>query len=299
MTSEAENLLARGRSRPVPRRAYRDGIELSIVGFGGIVVNGQEQGDADDEVARAFDRGINYFDVAPSYNAGEAEIKLGIALQPFRDRSFLACKTGRRDAEGARFELEQSLKRLKTDHFDLYQFHAVTSLEDVEKIFARGGAMETYLAARESGKVRYLGFSAHSEEAALAMLDRFPFDSILFPINYVCYAQGDFGPAVVAKARELGVARLALKGLAYTPWAKEEERVYPKTWYRPIDDLDLVARALRFTLSEPITAALPPGEERLFRLATDLAAAFEPLSADERTALLESAREVAPIFSSR
>ena len=289
----------RGRNRPVPRRAYRDGIELSIIGFGGIVVNGQDQPAANDEVARAFDRGINYFDVAPSYNAGEAEIKLGIALQPFRDRSFLACKTGRRDAEGARSELEQSLKRLKTDHFDLYQFHAVTTPEDVEAIFAPGGAMETFLEARKAGQVRYLGFSAHSETAALAMLERFPFDSILFPINYVCYAQGDFGPAVVARAIESGAARLALKGLAYTPWGKDEERVYPKTWYRPIEDLDLVAKALRFTLSEPVTAAVPPGEERFFRLAMDLAAAFEPLSPEERSELLESARELDPIFSGR
>ena len=297
MTLNVDELLAEGRGRQLPRREYRDGIELSIIGFGGIVVNGQEQPSGNDEVARAVDRGVNYFDVAPAYNNGEAEIKLGIALQPYRDQSFLACKTGRRDAEGARFELERSLERLNTDHFDLYQFHAINLLEDVEKILGVGGAMETFLKARDEGMIRYIGFSAHSEEAALALLDRFPFDSVLFPINYVCYAQGKFGPGVIAKAQEIGAARLALKGLAHSPWGEGNERSNPKTWYRPIDDESIMKQALRFTLSEPITAALPPGDERLFRLAVDIGSAFVPLSPEERASLVESTWETEPIFS--
>jgi predicted aldo/keto reductase-like oxidoreductase len=97
---------------------------------------------------------------------------------------------------------------------DLYQFHAVTQLDDVDRIFAAGGAMETFAKARSDGKIRYIGFSAHSEEAAIAMMDRFSFDSVLFPFNLVCTAQGHFGPAVMEKAIKKGVARLALKMLA-------------------------------------------------------------------------------------
>jgi aryl-alcohol dehydrogenase-like predicted oxidoreductase len=297
MAMNVAETLEKGRGMPVPKREFRDGIQLSIVGFGGIVVVGREPSVGKDDVAWAFDRGVNYFDVAPSYFEGEAERKLGVSLQPYRNRSFLACKTTKRDAEGARSELEHSLKRLKTEHFDLYQFHAVTTMDDVEQILGAGGALETYLKAKEEGKIRYIGFSTHNEAAAISLLDQFDFDSVLFPVNFVCYAQGNFGPGIMAKAQEKRVARLALKGLAHRPWGEDEERLYLKTWYRPFDEKSRMAQALRFTLSEPVTAALPPGDEDLFRLAVDMAAAFEPLSADERSELLASARETTPIFS--
>lgn len=282
----------------IPRRPYKDGVELSIIGFGGIVVVGREQQAADRAVAASVDRGVNYFDVAPSYARGEAEEKLGIALKPHRKGVFLANKTQLRDAEGAMRELEQSLTRLHTDHFDLYQLHAMTKMEDVERVFAPGGAMETFIKAREQGKVRYLGFSAHSEEAALTLLDRFPFDSVLYPVNYVCMAQGNFGPGVIRKTKEKGAALLALKALAYTPWnTPRAERAYPKCWYQPIDQIALAERALRFTLSEHVTSAIPPGDERIYELALDLAADFRPLSDDERKSLLDSTQELKPLFS--
>lgn len=280
----------------IPRRLYKDDIELSVIGFGGIVVMGGSQTHANDLVAEAFDRGINYFDVAPSYGNGEAEEKLGPALKPYRNRVFLSCKTMQRDAAGARAELERSLSRLFTDHFDLYQFHAVTKLEDVEQIFAPNGAAETFLKARSEGKVRYVGFSAHSEEAALAMMDRFAFDSVLFPINFVCYAKGNFGPRVVQRAREKGAARLALKAFAHTAWPKGAVHIYPKCWYKPIDDEKLALQSLRFTLSEDVTAAISPGDERLFRMAMKLASSFTSIRPEERAELLASAKDLEPIF---
>jgi len=281
--------------REIPKRLYKDGVKLSIIGFGGIVVAGMEQKDANGIVAESIERGVNYFDVAPSYWSGEAEEKLGIALKPYRNQVFLACKTQRRDAYGAQRELEESLGRVGTDHFDLYQFHAVTTTWDVEQIFAPGGAAEVFTKARQEGKVRFIGFSAHSVDAALSMMGRFDFDSVLFPVNFVCYAQGDFGPQVVERAKEKGVARLALKALAYTPWGVEE-RKYPKCWYRPIDDRELARQALRFTLSEDVTAAIPPGDERLFLLALELAGGFTPLTPQERQQLLASTEGLQPIF---
>ncbi len=286
-------------SREIPKRLYRDGVRLSIIGFGGIVVVGMDQKQADRTVAEAYERGVNYFDVAPSYWEGEAERKLGIALQPYRKNAFLACKTMRRDAAGAAAELEESLRRLRTDWFDLYQFHAVSSMKDVEQILSPGGAAELFVRARKEGKVRYLGFSAHNVEAALALLDRFPCDSVLFPVNFVCYAQGNFGPQVLARARQKGVARLALKALAHTNWPKgtrQEHTAHPKCWYQPVDDRDLAHRALRFTLSEDVTAAIPPGDERLFAMALELAAGFSPLSEQERKELLAATRGLEPIF---
>ncbi len=282
---------------PLPRRRYRDDVELSIIGFGGIVVVGMTQAEANRLVAESIELGVNYFDVAPSYGDGEAELKLGPALEPYRPRVFLACKTQQRNAAGAREELERSLQRLRTDHFDLYQHHAVTTMEDVERIFAPGGAQEAFLKARQEGKVRYLGFSAHSVTAALAMLDRFGFDSVLFPVNFVCYSQGNFGPQVIERARQRKAARLALKALAFTRWPKGADRsASPKTWYQPVTDAELARQALRFTLSEDITAAIPPGDEQLYRLALRLAAAFTPLSAEEKQTLFARAQGIEPIF---
>jgi aryl-alcohol dehydrogenase-like predicted oxidoreductase len=120
------------------------GEYLSIVGFGGIVVANEHQEDANRYVAEAVEeRGINYFDVAPTY--GNAEERLGPALEAYRDSVFLACKTGKRDADGAEEELQQSLKRLRTDHFELYQFHGVRKMEEVNTIMGPGGALETFL----------------------------------------------------------------------------------------------------------------------------------------------------------
>src|SRR5210317_1391144 len=124
------------------RTLGRTGEMLSMIGFGGIVVNKATTAQAATRVKEAIDYGINYFDVAPSY--GNAEEMLGPALEPYRKDVFLACKTQKRKADGAREELENSLKLLRTDHFDLYQLHAVTKPEDVDTIFAEGGAMETF-----------------------------------------------------------------------------------------------------------------------------------------------------------
>jgi predicted aldo/keto reductase-like oxidoreductase len=283
-------------NKQLPKRLYKDGVELSVIGLGGIVLVAMEQTDANQVVAEAFDRGVNYYDVAPSYWDGEAEIKLGIALQPYRERVFLACKTEKRDAARAQAALEESLRRARTDHFDLYQFHGVITMDEVEQILAPGGAAEVFLKARERGQVRFLGASCHSIEAAFALMDRFPLDSILFPINYVCYAQGNFGPQVVQHAKGKGVARLALKAMAQRPWAKDEVHTYPKAWYKPLDDAERARQALRFTLSEDITAAIPPGDEKSFRFALDVASAYQPLTLGEREALLAGTAGVEPLF---
>lgn len=284
-------------SSAIPKRALgKTGEKLSIIGFGGIVVCGTEQSEANTIVREAIDRGINYFDVAPSYCDGEAEERLGPALEGFRKNVFLACKTTKRDGEGAEAELKQSLKKLKTDYLDLYQLHAISSKEDVQKVMAPGGAMETFTAARAKGLVRYLGFSAHSAEAALTLMDQFDFDTILFPFNWVCYFNANFGPQVLEKAKEKGMGRLALKAMARTTKKRTGKNEYPKCWYEPVTEPDEIALALRFTLSEPITAAIPPGDIRLFRQALDIANKFQPLTDEEREILKRRAEGLEPIF---
>ncbi len=283
----------------IPKRPYgTTGVNLSIVGFGGIVVAETEQAHANRVVAEAVERGINYFDVAPSY--GNAEERLGPALEPFRDDVFLACKTGKRDRAGAEAEFKESLKRLRTDHFDLYQLHAITDVAaDVDAAFARGGVMEMVAEAQRAGQIRFVGFSAHSVAAAVTAMDRFAFDSILFPINFATFYKEDFGPAVLAKAEEKGVARLALKAMARQKWGADDPRraEFRRCWYEPLTNPEEAELALRWTLSQPITAAIPPGEEPLWRMAANIAARYtEPSPADVDT-LRRMASDLDPIFA--
>jgi predicted aldo/keto reductase-like oxidoreductase len=284
----------------LPKRAWKDGIELSILALGGIVVCGMPQKEASKRVAVAYERGVNYFDCAPSYFNGEAEMKLGEALRPYRSKVFLAEKTGKRDAKGARVELEQTLERFHTDHVDLYQFHAVSSMEDVDKILAPGGAAELFHAAKKEGKAKHLGFSAHNAPAAIRLMDAMELDSVMFPVNVNAWENGRFGPQILAKAKEKGMARLALKALAFGKWPKEmkeSDRKYPKCWYEPIDDPETAKLALRFTMNQDITAALPPGDERIFDLAMELASGPLPvLSAEELSGLKNKVAKLEPVF---
>lgn len=274
----------------------KTGVALSVVGFGGIIVDREEPAFASRVVARAVDRGINYFDVAPSY--GNAEERLGPALEPYRKSVFLACKTTMRTKKEAEAELNRSLDLLRTDHFDLYQVHGVKSLDEVETVFGPDGAMEVFLKAREKGITRFIGFSAHTEEAAVAMLERFPFDSVLFPFNWVCWHQGNFGPRVLAKAKEKGLGILALKSLAKRALREGERKAWPKCWYAPVDDAEEASLALRFTLSKGITACTSPSHAELLWWACDAADKLTSLSEDEATMLAARSKGLEPLFRS-
>jgi predicted aldo/keto reductase-like oxidoreductase len=291
---------AHGWDTALPRRPYKNGIDLSIIALGGIVVCGLSQQDASRRVAEAYERGVNYFDCAPSYFNGEAELKLGEALKQYRSKVFLAEKTMQRDAKGSRQELERTLQRFHTDHVDLYQFHALSSMDDVDKILAPGGAAETFVAARKEGKVRHLGFSAHNAPAALRLMDALELDSVLFPVNVNAWENGGFGPQILEKAKSKGMARMALKALALGKWPaemKESDRKYPKCWYQPIEDREMARLALRFTLNQDVTAAVPPGDERIFDLALELASAPLPqLSAAELTEFRAKVSSREPVF---
>lgn len=284
--------------KPIPkRRLGKTGEELSILGLGGIVITNSTQAVANNTVAQAHAAGINYVDVAPSY--GDAQQLLGPALKPYRDKFFLACKTGKRDKAEAAAALDNSLKLLETDHVDLYQHHAVTTLEDVKQIMGPGGAQEAFEAGRKAGKIRYLGFSAHSEEAALALLDHFDFDTVLFPINFVLASQRNFGPRVIARVHEKGAGMLAIKAMAKSKWPTgmdTAQKPNPKEWYEPCSLSEQAALALRWTLSQRITAAIPPGDERYFPLAMYVAQNFQPISPEEEKHLIASAADATPIF---
>ena len=284
-------------ANPIAKRSLgKTGEKLSMIGFGGIVVMDESPGAASNIVAEAVDRGINYFDIAPSY--GNAQERLGPALAPYRKNVFLACKTEGRMKDDSRKQLEESLRLLKTDHVDLYQFHALTKMKELDQVLGPGGAMETMEAARKEGKIRYIGFSVHSQETAVAAMDRYNFDTILFPVNWVLFTQAEFGPKILKRAQEKQMGILALKAMAKTVWPADQKQNHPepKCWYQPAAFPDEASLGLRWTLGHPITAAIPPGDERYFRLAMDVAQNYKPLEGHEEQALLSGGHGVEPIF---
>jgi predicted aldo/keto reductase-like oxidoreductase len=276
------------------RRLGKTGEKISVIGFGGIMLNDNPQDFANNLVAEAFDKGVNYYDISPLY--GNAEEKMGPALKPYRSKCFLACKTQERKAAEAEKQLHKSLEIFGTDYFDLYQLHALHSVDEVKQALGRGGAMESIVKARKEGKIRFIGFSAHTVEAALLALDSFDFDTVLFPFNFACWQSGNFGPQVYEKARSKEMGLLALKAMALTRLREGESKVFKNVWYRPIQDDGIMQLALRYTLSLDITAAIPPGEASIFRKAIDFAADFKPLTGEEKEKMAVLAGETEPLF---
>lgn len=280
------------------RRLGKTGVDLSIIGFGGMSWRDLEQSRVNRMVAESVEQGVNFLDVSPRYR--NSEVLAGPAIEPYRDEIFLASKTAERDAAGARSELNQSLDRLRTDHLDLYQLHNLQELErDVETAFGKGGAMEVLREARDAGVVRYLGFSAHTEEAAVRAMELFDFDTIMFPVNFVTEYRGNFGPRVLEKAfeREMGV--FALKPMMTQRGARNSEirQKYRRLWYEPAFERRQASLGLRWALSKPVTSALPPGDPELYQMALNIAKDFSPLTADEEKEVYAMAQDYDPLFS--
>lgn len=285
----------------LPRRPLgRTGQKLSVVGFPGLALiqfKEDEQEKCTAAIHSAFDRGINYFDVAPAYGEGRCEARMGIGLQGL-DRSsyFLACKTKKRDKEGARQQLEASLRLLKTDHFDLYQLHHLVRPAEVKQALGPDGAMETLLKARDEGKIKYIGFSAHTTKAALEAMRGFNFDTVMFPINFVEYYTRDFGKDVVALAKEQGTAVLAIKPLSWGTWPAEGKR-NRQWWYRSVEELKDVELAMRFALSQPgVVSGIPPSFVDLVDRSIEAAKLYKPLDELAIAQLKEMAANQGSIF---
>ena len=192
-----------------------------------------------------------------------------------------------RDKEGARKELERSLQRLKTDHFDLYQMHHIRTPEEVQKALGPGGAIETFLKAKEEGKVRFLGFSAHTTKGALEALKAFQFDTMMFPISFAEYFQFGFGKPVLEEAAKRGTVAIGMKALYAGAWPEGAQRTR-QWWYRTMETDDEVGLAIRFTLSQPgVIAAVPPSFIDLTDKSVTAAQAYQPITEAELTKLRE------------
>lgn len=297
-----------------------------------------EQGAADAAVKKAVEElGITYFDVAPEYGDGIAMARLGPALAPYRAKCFLASKTMYRTAELAAKDLEATLAALQTETLDLYQFHSVASLEEVAQILAPGGAMELFEAKKAEGVIKHIGFSAHSEPAAIALIESGRVETCMFPINFGAWHKGGIGEGVLAAAVANNVGVVALKScavgrlqadgsdgsVAVTPpteathipaWKLQEmvdfpirtSAAHPNCWYAPEDDAAAVRLLLLWTLSRPgVTAVIPPGDlDILFTcvapvVRTEGGVEVPRLSAAEEASMDARYADVRPIFHNR
>lgn len=284
----------------LPRRILgRTGRAISIIGYPGLALSKISQPEANAALKAGFEKGINYFDVAPAY--GDAEIKMGTAMVGLpRDEIFLASKTKKRDAEGSRLELERSLTRLKTDHFDLYQMHVMSTAAEVKQVFAAGGAMETLVKAREEGKARWLGFSAHTKEAALELLRQFKFDTIMYPVNFLEHFTHKFDPEVLELARREGTAALAIKPISAGSWKQGEQRTRNGYWYRTLEDQADIDQAMRFTLSlDPVVAAVPTSFTDIAEKSIVAGVNYRPATGADMDAMRAMAEKYQPLFPRR
>lgn len=280
------------------RRFGRTGHMSTVIIFGAFAIGSLSQQEADETMELVLAHGVNHIDVAPSY--GEAEACLGPWLEKHRSQFFLGCKTQLRGRHEAREELHASLARLRIDRFDLYQLHAVTTLEELEQCFAPGGAMEAVLDARDQGLTRYIGLTSHGLQApavALAALKRFDLDSILFPLNFKLWADEAYRQAATAllqEAAERDIGTMAIKAVARRPWHDRAPRYH--TWYEPFDQPDMIEQALRFALSQPVTGAISAGDFRLLPAILDAAERFQPMDDAEQANMVAMAGQAEQIF---
>ena len=261
--------------------------------FGAVALATIDQPGANSALDLALEHGINHIDVAPGYV--DAEERVGPWLQPRRDQFFLGCKTAERRRNPAMMELNRSLKRLRTDYLDLYQLHAITTLDELDAAFSPGGAMETLRTARDQGKVRFLGITSHGMQAAsvqMNALERFDFDTIMFPLTPRLYAEPDYrrdAEHLLQIAAERGVGVMIIKAAAKGPRPATGHRF--NTWYEPHDAYEAIEQGVRFALSQPVTGVVTTGDVEVLPLFLRAVENFSPLSPDEQDALIAQRAE--------
>jgi aryl-alcohol dehydrogenase-like predicted oxidoreductase len=279
------------------RRLGKTGHTDCILIFGGFALYHAKQKEADAALEMALAKGINHIDVSPIY--GQAEARIGSWIGRHGKQFFIGCKTAERDRRGAREGLERSLETLKIDRFDLFQLHGVDEPRVLDTILGPGGAMEAILEARQQGLVRFIGITGHRPPLQEMALQRFDFDTVMFPLNRVHAAHfnewNDFRP-LLAEARRKDVGVQAIKSVARGTWAGPRGASHPyQTWYEPFDDGGEIEKSLWFTLSQDITAAVLPGDLRLWPAIFDAAARFKPLSPARQRELVEQAAPYQPL----
>ncbi len=277
----------------------KTGAKITFITMGGCGLGYVNQLEADKAVKLAMDHGINMIDVAPTY--GKAEERLKGWIEKHRNKFFLSEKTLKRKKNGAWRQLNKSLERLGTSHFDLYQFHAVSSMEELNQILGENGAMEAFLEAKETGIIKNIGITAHNDvrvlQKALELSD--DIDTVLLPVYVAASVHpspvNDF-KKILEITREKNIGVTAIKAISKSRW--QGDATY-KTWYEPLDNQELIDQAVWFTLSQKgVTTYSLPCDVRLWPSVLDAATRYKKLNDEEQNQAVKIARknEFRPLF---
>jgi aryl-alcohol dehydrogenase-like predicted oxidoreductase len=280
------------------RRFGRSGHMSTVAIFGAAAFWEIDQKAADKVMEMVIEAGVNHIDVAPSY--GQAEQRIGPWMARERDRFFLGCKTMERTKAGAWEEMQSSLKLLQSDDFDLYQLHAVTSMEELDACTMAGGALEALLEARERGLVRHIGITGHGKDSPAIFIEalrRFEFDSILFPLNFVQMSISEYranAEALIEKCKAGDVGTMVIKTITKGPWGEKQKTA--TTWYEPFDQMEEIQQAVNFALSYEVTGLCTAGDVNVLPMVLKACQDFVPLTRSEREGMIESGHQFEPLF---
>lgn len=280
------------------RRLGKTGHMSTILTLGGAAFWEVTEAEADAAINLAIEHGINHIDVAPRY--GDAELHIGRWMPRYRKDFFLGCKTMARDKAGAWESIRRSLSRLQVDDFDLFQLHAVDDVETLDTILGPDGALEAVLEARQQGLLKYIGITGHRPGVYAKALERFDFDTVLFPLSRVHAAhfndKNDFRP-LVELAQRNDVGMIAIKAISKRLWPSKSRPF--STWYEPFDAQADIDRSLAYTLTQGVTTCPTAGDVKLWPMLIDAAERFTPLTPTEQAAALDEVAQYQPISSLR
>ncbi|MEE8398187.1 MAG: aldo/keto reductase [Desulfobacterales bacterium] len=232
----------------------KTGHESTRTIFGAAALGSLRQDRADQVLETLLSHGVNHIDVAASY--GDAELRIGPWMKQHRETFFLASKTGERTASGAREGIHRSLERLQVDQLDLIQFHNLTDEPGWETAMGPDGALEAAMEARDQGRVRFIGVTGHglrAPEMHLRSLERFPFDSVLFPLNYLMMQDAEYARdanRLIEYCEDHGVAVQTIKSVVRRRW-REDDPAKRFSWYEPVKEPDALKRVVHWLLSHP------------------------------------------------
>ena len=253
---------------------------------------------ADQTLPLLLEHGINHIDVAASY--GDAELRLGPWMEKHRERFFLATKTGERTYEAARDQIRRSLERLRVPFVDLIQLHNLTDPDEWQTAMSPGGALEAVIEAKEQGLVRFIGVTGHgviAPEMHLRSLQRYPFDSVLLPYNYVMMQNRDYArdfEALLALCRERNVAVQTIKGITLGPWGEKEHTT--TTWYEPLREQADIDLAVGYVLGRPGVFLNTASDVTLLPKVLDAAQRFAGRPDDAAMQSLAERQSMTPLF---
>jgi len=280
------------------RRYGRTGHMSTLAVFGGASLASLKQDLADQAVQNMIDAGVNHIDIAPSY--GQAEARLGSWIPKIRDDFFLGCKTTERTKFGAMREFHESLERLQTDHFDLYQLHAVNTMEELDQCTGPEGSLEGVIEMRDQGLTRFVGITGHGMDAPKIFIEairRYDFDSVLFPVYPALFADEAYRKEAltlldICEVKDVGV--MTIKSVAKEPWGEREHTYH--TWYVPFDEQDAIQQSVNFVLSQKLTHICTPADYRLLEKVLKSCEDFTLMDSEAQETLIKERADLTLIF---